>query len=757
MLTSLKQKLWQWRGVWIATPSIAGIVILMRILGLLQFWEWAAFDQYMRLRPSEPADQRVVIVGIDEADVQKIGQSIIPDGVYAELLKKLKSRQPRAIGLDIFRDVPVEPGHDQLVEIFQSTPNLVGIEKVVGEEGREVVNPPPALKAKGQVGANDLIVDADNKVRRTLLSVDNPSGETVYSFGLYLALLYLEPDGITPEVVAGTKDWRLGKTTFKRFQPNHGGYVGADNGGYQLVLNYRGGPRKFDTVSMRDVLEDQIPPNWGRDRVILIGFVGDSFQDFFSTPYSSGLLSLVKPMAGVEVHANLTSQIISSAKEGRPLIKTWSESSEWVWIFLWSGIGAILTWQLRDTASTRKVSLLRITVQLIATSLLFSSTYMIFLNGWWIPVVPPLIAFVGSTVTVTGYIAHTASSIRKTFGRYLSDEVVANLLESQDGLKLGGKRQKVTTLTSDLRGFTALSESISPEEVVTILNIYLASMLDIILSYQGTIDKFMGDGILVIFGAPTVREDDAKRAVACGVAMQLAMKDVNKKLQQLNLQPLEMGIGINTGIAVVGNIGSEKHSEYTVIGNQINLAFRIGTYATGNQILISDSTLKEVGKSSVRIDSSKQVTPKGVQQPIKIYEVGGIGEPYNLFLTKEKEIFMPLSLEIPVQYTIVEGKNIGDSLVQGSLIKLSARGAEIRLKNVEQNSIPSPLSNIKLNVLKIGEDVEISEDIYAQVLDKPGTLGSFYIHFTFKPPSVAVRLLEALTESLRRLRSYSDF
>ncbi|HBY79439.1 MAG TPA: hypothetical protein DEG47_21120, partial [Cyanobacteria bacterium UBA11148] len=172
---------------------------------------------------------------------------------------------------------------------------------------------------------------------------------------------------------------------------------------------------------------------------------------------------------------------------------------------------------------------------------------------------------------------------------------------------------------------------------------------------------------------------------------------------------------------------------------------------------ISESTLKEVGKSSVRIDSSKQVTPKGVQQAIKIYEVGGVGEPYNLFLTKEKEIFMPLSVEIPVQYTIVEGKNICDSLVQGSLIKLSARGAEIRLKNVEQNLLPSPLSNIKLNVLKIGEDVEISEDIYAQVLDKPGTLGSFYIHFTFKPPSVAVRLLEALTESLRRLRSYSDF
>jgi adenylate cyclase len=752
MLTSLKQRLEKCRVVWITAPSIAGLVILVRILGLLQFWEWAAFDQYMRLRPLEPRDNRIAIVGIDEADVNSIGQSILPDKVYAQLIEKLKARQPRAIGLDVFRDLPVEPGHEQLVRVFKSTPNLVGIEKVVGELERERVAPPPALKAKGQVGANDLIVDADSKVRRGLISVDNSAGETVYSFSLYLALLYLHAEGITPKVetqnstVKRQKEspiWRLGKAVFERFESDDGGYVRSDNRGYQVLINYRGGARTFETVSMRDVLDEKLPPQWGRDRVILIGFVGISFQDFFYTPYSNRLLSLSQPTSGVEVHANLTSQIISAALDGRPLIKSWSEPVEWLWILLWSGIGAALTWQLRYTKTLGKISFQRRVGQVLTTVSLLGTTYIAFLGGWWIPVVPPLIALVSSSITITASIANSAFVLRKTFGRYLSDEVVANLLESKEGLKLGGKRQKITILTSDLRGFTALSEQMSPEEVVTILNIYLKSMLDAIATYQGTVDKFMGDGIMVLFGAPTVRDDDAKRAVACAVAMQLAMSDVNTQMKQLGFPLLEMGIGINTGESVVGNIGSEKHSEYTAIGNQINLAFRVETYTTGSQILISESTLQEVGKSTLRIDSHKQVQPKGVKQPITIYEVSGISNPYNLFLPEQEDIFLPLAEEIPILYSVLEGKKVGNAQFQGYIIKLSPKGAEIRIENQQENSIPSPLSNIKLNLLEAGQTEELGDDIYAKVLEKLGNPDSFYIHFTFQTPALMQRLSQA--------------
>lgn len=735
MWANLKQLVWEWRGVFIAAPSMAGIAIVLRLAGLLQSMEWAVFDQYMRWRPLEEPDNRIAIVAIDEADMKNLGQGYIPDGVYAELLEKLKQRQPRAIGLDVYRDLPFEPGHDRLVEVFESTENLIGIEKVVGDSSREAVSAPPALKAKGQVGANDLNIDEDNRVRRGLLSVINESGEIFYSLSVHLALIYLHQQGISPQIVEGTDNWwQLGQTRFVPFEENDGGYVRADDGGYQVLLNYRGPARHFDTVSMTDILEDRVSPEWGRDRIILIGAIGESFQDLFSTPYTR---NPSQRMAGVEIHANIASLIISAALDNRPLLQTWSELAECLWILLWSIIGATLAWQLRYAGGVSHFSIKKAVSPIIAAAILFGSTYAAFLWGWWIPFVPPLLALADSVVAITFYIARNAIKIRHTFGRYLTDEVVANLLESPEGLELGGKRQKITILTSDLRGFTALSERLSPEEVVKILNLYLKDMLDAIAEYRGTIDKFMGDGILVLFGAPTPKEDDAKRAVACAIAMQLAMASVNAKMKELDLPELGMGIGINTGECVVGNIGSEKHTEYTVIGSQMNLAFRIETYTTGSQILISEATVNEVGASLLRIDGSKRVKPKGVKEAIAIYDIGGIGGEYNLFISKEEEEFFPLAEAIPLQYAILEGKQISDTMLTGSLVHLSAKGALVNVDG-EVEALPSPLTNIKLNLLSQAADV--SEDVYAKVLEKTARKGQFYIRFTAKPPKVAARL-----------------
>jgi adenylate cyclase len=735
MQATLKRMLWEWRGVWITAPTVAGLVLLLRFLGLFQSWEWAAFDQYMRLRPIEPPDDRIVIVGINEADVAEIGQAIIPDGVYAKLLEKLKARRPRGIGLDIYRDQPVEPGHRELVRVFESTPNLVGIQKVVGGYGRgEAVAPPPALKAKGQVGANDLIFDADNKVRRSLLYVQSQTGENVFSFGLYLALLYLDAEGIVPKKLQGTPNWQLGKTPFVPFESNDGGYVRADARGFQTILNYRGSSNRFNTVSMTDILKDRVPKDWGRDRIILIGFVGDSFQDLYFTPHSSSLLSLPERMAGVEIHANIASQILSAAKDGRPLFKSWSEPFEVLWILLWAAIGGLVSWQRRYTGGVSKLSFRRVNAAILAGVTLMGSTYIAFLVGWWIPVVPPMIALGTSAIAITSYIAYTAGKIRQTFGRYLTDEVVANLLEHPEGLKLGGERRKITILTSDLRGFTSFSERLSPEEVVKILNLYLAHMADAIGSYQGTIDEFMGDGILVLFGAPTLREDDAQRAVACAVAMQLAMIPVNKQMQELGLPPLKMGIGINTGEVVVGNIGSAKRTKYGVVGSQVNLTYRIESYTTGGQILISQSTLEAAG-SILKIDGEKLVQPKGIKEPIAIYDVSGIGGQYNLFLSKEEERFFPLSHEIPIQYWVLDGKHVSEIKLQGRLVKLSAKGAEV---SVESSLVA--LNNIKLNLLTSDNQTQASEDIYAKVLEERTDRGNFFIHFTSIPPDVEVML-----------------
>ncbi|HBB31098.1 MAG TPA: adenylate/guanylate cyclase domain-containing protein [Cyanobacteria bacterium UBA8803] len=329
--------------------------------------------------------------------------------------------------------------------------------------------------------------------------------------------------------------------------------------------------------------------------------------------------------------------------------------------------------------------------------------------------------------------------IRQVFGRYLSDRIVAQLLESPEGLKLGGERRKITILTSDLRGFTSLSERMQPEEVIHILNLYLEYMADVITSYEGTIDEFMGDGILVLFGAPTARQDDTVRAVACACAMQLAMGAVNERMKQLGLPSLEMGIGINTGEVVVGNIGSEKRTKYGIVGSEVNLTYRIESYTTGGQILISEATLNDT-RSVVKIGGQKQVKPKGVKELITIYEVIGIGGFYNLYLPpKAEELFLSVAEEILLQYTILDGKHVSDAIFRGRLVKLSAKGAEIEAEHKEGGFLPPGLSNIKLNLLTPHAPTETSEDIYAKVLEKSAEQGNFYIHFTSLPPVIKER------------------
>lgn len=227
--------------------------------------------------------------------------------------------------------------------------------------------------------------------------------------------------------------------------------------------------------------------------------------------------------------------------------------------------------------------------------------------------------------------------ITKLFGRYMADEVAKRLLENPESLKMGGERRFVTVLMSDLRDFTPLSEALEPELVVSLLNRYLGRMVEVVTRHGGTIDEFIGDSILVIFGAPLSEgpESDAKRAVACAVEMQSAMEELNRESQAKNLPELKMGIGLSSGEVIVGNIGSHQRTKYSVIGTAVNLAARIESFTVGGQILISDLTLAMV-KDLVRLDGCLRVKIKGVGTPISIFEIGGVGKPYDLFLPEVK-------------------------------------------------------------------------------------------------------------------------
>ncbi len=732
-------------------PSVTGLILGLRFAGLLQPLELAVLDQCFQLRPSEPIDTRIVIVAVEESDIRDTKQWPISDATLAQLLEIIRKQQPRAIGLDIYRDVPHEPGHQALVKVFESTPNLLGIQKVVGNVSGFVVNPPPALSKLGQVSANDLVVDADGKVRRNVLMLSDSAGEPIFGLGADLALSYLEPEGITLKPLdekAGI--YQLGKTTISSLQASDGGYMRIDIGGYQILSNFRNLRQGFQTIPFKQVLQGKVPADLFRDRIVLIGVTAESAGDVFRTPYSSELNrelnSKTDWFSGVSIHADIASQLISAALEGRPLFRTWSESWECLWILVWAWVGATLSWMQRyhriaaPQTTSRWVD--RLPINLIGIVVmsggLLGVSYVMFLNAWWIPTVPPLLGLVGAASVITTYIAHTAAEMRQTFGRYLTDEVVANLLETPGGLKLGGEKRRVTILISDLRGFSAISEQVSPEEAVTIINLYLEHMTNILNHYQGTINDFLGDGIFVMFGTPIYREDDAQRAVACAIAMQLEMDSVNAKLTEMNLPSLAMGIGIHTGEVLAGNIGSQRRAKYTIMGKHVNLASRIESYTVGGQILISDATLKEAG-SIIQFEGEMQVRLKGIQHPISVYEISGIGDRFNLFLPKNTETFVMLQSKISLQFRVLEGKHLIAEIFQGKLIKLSPNQAEI------STEYPLELfSNLQINLLTTTN--VSNEDIYAKVVAHSAQNAHHYlIQFTSVSPEL-VAVLKKLRE-----------
>jgi len=235
--------------------------------------------------------------------------------------------------------------------------------------------------------------------------------------------------------------------------------------------------------------------------------------------------------------------------------------------------------------------------------------------------------------------------IRDTFGRYLTQEVVNRLLESKDGLQLGGESREISMIMSDLRGFTALTAGMKAEQVITFLNRYLGKMVEILVDHRGTIDEIIGDGILAFFGAPEPLSGHPARAVACALSMQTAMTEINRLNEADGLPHLEMGVAVHTGTVVVGNIGSEKRTKYGVVGAQVNFTGRIESFTVGGQVLISQSTYDSL-KEILDVRNVIQVEMKGIPGKITLYDVRGIGGDFNVRLSDRNE--KPVRLETPL-------------------------------------------------------------------------------------------------------------
>jgi adenylate cyclase len=722
----------------VTVPIVTGSILLTRSIGLLQPLELFLYDAQVRLLKPQATDDRIVIIGISESDLQSIGEWPISDRVLAQTLSRIKQQKPAVVGLDLYRDLPVPPndrkGGEALNQIFRSTPNLVGIEKRSIDPQVPPVKPPPLLLRETQVGVNNFDADIDGRIRRGLLYFDEQENRYP-SFALQVALTYLESKGITPKA-DGQEILTLNEHAFPSLSPGTGAYVGNSQG-YELLIKYRGGGQSFKEVSLQDIIQGKIAPNLFRDRVVLIGTTASSLNDEFLTPFSSSFLQSPKKMAGVKIHANIISHLLTNTLEHKPEIQSWNDFTEALWIAGWTSLTAILYWHFRNIQRwswRREGGVLAIVITVSGI------VQVAFTWGWWLPIAPTFLGILGSILGIVLYGARSAAELRKTFGRYLTAEVVTQLLETPEGLQLGGQRRTITMLMADLRGFSSASERQAPEQVITFLNQYLEIMTDVITRHQGTIDEFFGDGILVLFGAPTERSDDADRAVACAVEMQLELVKVNQYAHLMGVTEVEMGVGVHTGEVIVGNIGSLKRAKYGIVGSHMNLTARIESYTIGGQILISDATYEAV-KVKPYSKGMMQVEAKGLQEALTLYEVNGVGDRK---LPDRSNPLEELIIPIPVQFAVIEGKHVHVDRAHGLLRKVSPRGA------VFQSTIELPvLTNLKLNL----NQQELTADFYAKVmrpidhypfvderLQEPGSKWLYYIHFTFITPEVFVGL-----------------
>ncbi|MCG9891325.1 MAG: adenylate/guanylate cyclase domain-containing protein [Thermosynechococcaceae cyanobacterium MS004] len=616
-------------GMAIASVAVTMFILALRTLGTLEWIELVTYDWMVRRQSPRPPDTRILVVGITEQDIQdRDGMLQFPDQVYADLFAKLLAAKPRAVGLDIWRDRPVEPGHAAFVQQLQRSDRIIGITKL-GDANQPAIAPPKALPPE-QIGFNDVLVDKDDVIRRVLLF--GPEESTAFS--LQLALRYLRDDKIESEASPLNPAYmRLGPTDFIPLQSSEGGYTNVDARGYQVLLTYRGGLKSIPMVSLGDVMQGRVPPEQIQNRIVLIGNVAESAKDFFSTPYSAGQTD-DRRVPGVMVHAQMVSQFLDAATGTRPLRWAWPDGAEGLWILAWAVLGGLLA------GRSRRPLFLFLATPLSMLGLL-GACFFVFSQSGWIPLVPPGLAFLIAMGSVVAYSAQQAKQqqqiVMRLLGQSTSPEIAATLWQRRDELlengQLPGQRLTATLLFTDLKGFSTIAEKYSPEQLLVWLNEYLDWMATHVQQHQGVINKFTGDGIMAVFGVPIAHEQpdeirqDARHAVDCAIAMAQTLEPLNQRWAAVGLPVVEMRVGIFTGPVVVGSLGSRIRLEYGVIGDSVNIASRLESLDKDRQpspcrILIAGET-RDCLQEDYALEPWGEMHLKGKAVQVNVFRVLG--------------------------------------------------------------------------------------------------------------------------------------
>ena len=626
-------------GPAVATSLIVFLIIWgLRSAGLLQPLELAAYDWNIRLQsPARISKPPVVLLTITEQDILNQGRWPISNATLAEVLERLEELSPRVIGVDIYLDVEVPPGREKLDEVLVANPRIITAMKFPQGE-RPGVPPPSVLKGSEQVGFTDMLADPGGIVRRGFLFMDDGAA-VYYSLALRLALLYLQQEGIGPRADPDHPEFmRLGETTFFPFESSDGGYAGADAGGYQFLLDYRDQPESLPTITLTEFLAGEYDASIITDKIVLIGVTADSVKDEFFTPFSGSSLH-PHQIYGVALHGHIVSQLLRAALDGEAPYRVLKDSYELFWILIWSVLGGALGLLVRSTW--------RFALAVAAGAALIAFIgHEVFVRGWWIPVIPPAIAWIASAGLVTAYVASRERRERtqlmhlfsSRISPALAGEIWAHREEFADGGHPRPQRLTATVFFSDVVGFTSVSEGLMPQALMDWLDDYMGVMTPLVNDHGGVVLRFIGDAIMAVFGIPIPRtsdeqiRQDATNAVECALAMQQALAEHNRRLEENRRPTIGMRIGILTGPMVAGDLGSADRREYNVHGDTVNTAARIEGFKKELfvpdhlqqpcRILIGDATRNLLGED-FELEFIEKAKLRGKAREIGIYRVWG--------------------------------------------------------------------------------------------------------------------------------------
>jgi adenylate cyclase len=567
--------------------SLAALVFAAYQIGLLAKIELHSLDLRFQLRGTVAPQAPIVVVSIDQDSFDELNLPWPwPRDLHAGLIRKLSSSQARIIGLDIlFTEPKADPREDrELAAAIKQAGNVIlaaELTEVASDFGPKMtMNLPIPLIRDGATdyGPVNLVTDEDGLVR---------SARPALSFQdrLYPSFAYL----IHQAALASTRKLEIATDLEPR------------------LINFRGPPRTYTTVPYYRILRDEIDPAVFRDKIVLIGSFAPSLHDVFGTPFSA-----TQPMAGVEIQANLIETLLA----GNPIIPL----AEWQHALVFILLCGLTIWPSVQLKPVKALAVVFVFAALFTLGCVIAfSEYR-----YWVPVTPALLGIMLSHggLTLNNYIREQQERLRyrAQFSKYVSRDVVDEILEDREGLALGGKRRHITVLFSDVRGFTSISEKIGPEQVVSFLSEYFARITEIVFKHGGTVDKFIGDGMMAVFGAPKSYGDDALRAVKTGLEMIEMMENLDPKWAKLMGHSLKIGVGINSGDAVVGSIGSELRSDFTAIGDVVNLASRLEglTKELGVPLLISEYTAAELPQEAP-LRRLQQVKVQGREAPLLVY------------------------------------------------------------------------------------------------------------------------------------------